>query len=103
MVSSKDLDNVTHSELVQKFGESSRNTARRPTVFVLDSKTYDSFKTMKRNTLKNGLLSICFLSVFCNWAILTDYENNITYAFWVQISVCDTFFFNFHVIVVIGK
>jgi len=65
MVSSKDLDNVTHSELVQKFGEIIVMQPVDQQCLFWTVKLMILLKTMKRNTLKNDLLSICFLSVFC--------------------------------------
>jgi len=81
MVSSKDLDNVTHSELVQKFGEK---------ILMKYNKT-----TIVWKKLKNGLTNVFFV---CDpYSVIehfnSDYENIVfcivlpVYVFQVQLKL----------------
>jgi len=62
MVSSKDLDNVTHSELVQKFGEIIVMQPLDQQCLFWTVKLLILLKTMKRNIKKWFLKHLFFIS-----------------------------------------
>ena len=64
MVSSKDLDNVTHSELVQKFGEIIVIQPVDQQCLFWTVKLMILLKTMKRNTLKKWFVEHLFFIRF---------------------------------------